>query len=324
MENLNKKIILVTGCAGFIGSHVAEKLLKRGDKIIGIDEVNNYYNLKQKEENLNILKKYPNFTFYKENLANYREIRKIFKKENIKYIAHIAARAGVRPSIEDPFIYEESNIKATLNLLELAKEFKIKNFVLTSSSSVYGNCQIVPFKEDFNVDYPISPYAATKKSTELLAYTYHHLHKLNINIIRPFTLYGPRGRPDMAPFLFSKWIFEGTPIKKFGDGTTMRDYTYIDDFVKGFISAIDTPMGYEIFNLGNSTPIKLNEFISIIENTVGKKAIINQMPMQPGDVDKTYADISKAEKLLGYKPKTTLNKGVEKFWSWYKEFYLKE
>jgi len=319
---MSKKNILITGCAGFIGSHVAEKLLERGDRVIGIDEINDYYNLDQKKENIKILSKFENFTFYKKDLANFNEIKKIFEDENIQLIGHLAARAGVRPSIEDPFIYEHSNIKATLNLLELAKKFNIENFVLTSSSSVYGNRKKVPFKETDNVDKAISPYAATKKSTEVMAYTYHHLFGLNINIIRPFTIYGPRGRPDMAPFLFSKWINEKIPIKKFGDGTSMRDYTYIDDFVNGFISAIDKPLGYEIFNLGNSSPISLNEFISTIENIIGKKAIINQMPMQPGDVDKTYADISKAEKLLGYKPKVKLEEGMKKFWKWYRRFYL--
>ena len=314
MEN---KIILVTGCAGFIGSHVAEKLLKRGDFVIGIDEVNDYYDIKQKEENLNILKKYDNFKFYKEDLSKFEKIEEIFKENKIEYIAHLAARAGVRPSIEDPFIYEQSNIKASLNLFELAKIFNIENFVLTSSSSVYGNCSKTPFKEDFNVDFPISPYAATKKSTELLAYTYHHLHGINFNIIRPFTIYGPRGRPDMAPFLFTKWINDGIAIKKFGDGSSMRDYTFIDDFVEGFISAIDTKLGYEIFNLGNSKPISLNYFIETIEKIIGKKANIKQMDMQPGDVSLTYADISKAERLLGYKPSVSIEEGLSKFWNWY-------
>ncbi len=313
------KIVLVTGCAGFIGSHVAEELLKRGDSVIGIDEVNDYYNIKQKKENLKILEKYENFKFFKKNLAEFKDIKQIFEDENIDYIAHLAARAGVRPSIENPFIYEESNIKATLNLLELGKIFGIKNFVLTSSSSVYGNQQKVPFSEKDVVDSPISPYAATKKSCELLSFTYHHLHNLNINVIRPFTIYGPRGRPDMAPILFTKWISSSKKIKKFGDGTTQRDYTYIDDFVEGFISALDTPLGFEIFNLGNKTPVSLNKFIETIENITDKKAKIEHLPMQPGDVDKTYADISKAEKLLGYNPKTSIEGGLEKLWIWYKE-----
>lgn len=313
------KTILVTGVAGFIGSHLAENLLKRGDKVIGVDEVNDYYNLKQKNANLELLEKYDNFKFYKLDLADFEALEKVFEAENIEYIGHLAARAGVRPSINDPFLYERSNIQATLNLLELAKRFEIKNFALASSSSVYGDRKEVPFKETDNVDNPISPYAATKKSTELLAYTYHHLHKLNVNIIRPFTLFGPRGRPDMAPFLFCKWIDNEIPIKKFGDGSSQRDYTYIDDFVAGFTNAIDRPLGYEIFNLGNSSPISLNEFIETIESVVGKKAQINQMPMQAGDVSLTYADISKAKDMLDYNPKISLKEGMEEFWAWYKE-----
>jgi UDP-glucuronate 4-epimerase len=311
------KRILITGCAGFIGSHVAETLLKRGDIVIGIDEINDYYDLNQKENNLKILNKFENFEFYKENIGNFERIQEIFDKENIQYVGHLAARAGVRPSIENPFIYEESNIKGTLNLLELSKRSNIENFVLTSSSSVYGNQQKIPFSETDIVDKPISPYAATKKSCEILAYTYHHLHGLNVNVIRPFTIYGPRGRPDMAPFLFTKWISSGKKIKRFGDGNSQRDNTYIDDFVVGFISAIDTKLGYEIFNLGNKTPISLNKFISTIEEVVSKKALIKEIAMQPGDVDKTYADISKAEHMLNYKPKVSLKEGMNLFWNWY-------
>jgi UDP-glucuronate 4-epimerase len=315
------KVILITGVAGFIGSHVAEKLLERGDIVIGIDEVNDYYSVKQKEANIKILNKYSKFKFYKGDISNYDFLDEIFRKNNIEYVGHIAARAGVRPSIENPFIYEQSNIKGSLNLLELAKIYKIKNFVLTSSSSVYGDRKIVPFMEEDDVSKPISPYAASKLSTELLAHTYHHLHKLNINIIRPFTIYGPRGRPDMAPFLFTKWVSEGKPIKKFGDGSSKRDYTYIDDFVNGFISAIDKIFGYEIFNLGNSKPISLNDFIKTIENVVGKKAKIDIHPMQAGDVSLTYANIRKAKEMLGYTNNTKLKEGISKFWEWYREFH---
>jgi UDP-glucuronate 4-epimerase len=319
-EESKQRTVLVTGCAGFIGSHVAEKLLERGDKVIGIDEINNYYDIKQKEENLIILNKYKKFEFYKLDIGNIEELRKVFENYKISHIAHLAARAGVRPSIENSHIYEHSNIKGSLNILDIAKNHNIENTVLTSSSSVYGNSTDIPFHEKQNVDFPISPYAATKKSMELLAHTYSHLHGMNINIIRPFTIYGPRGRPDMAPFLFPMWIEQGKAIKKFGDGTSMRDYTYIDDFVKGFISALDTPLGYEIFNLGNSTPVSLNEFIETIEKIVGKKAQINQLSMQPGDVEMTYADTSKAERLLGYKPEIKIEQGLSEFWKWYKSY----
>jgi UDP-glucuronate 4-epimerase len=318
-NKMKQKIILVTGCAGFIGSHVAENLLKRGDTVIGVDEVNDYYNLRQKEANLKILKEFDNFIFYKQDLADFEELKKVFDNHSPEYVAHLGARAGVRPSIENPFIYEHSNIKATLNLLELAKDFKIQNFVLTSSSSVYGNQKKIPFSETDSVDLPISPYAATKKSTELLGYTYHHLYGLNVNVIRPFTIYGPRGRPDMAPFIFVSKVSKGESIKKFGDGSTKRDYTFVLDFVKGFISALDTQLGYEIFNLGNNTPVDLNEFIETVEKVTGKKAIIEKIGMQPGDVEITYADISKAKKLLDYEPKTNIEEGLREFYNWYRE-----
>jgi UDP-glucuronate 4-epimerase len=314
-----KKTILVTGCAGFIGSHVAEKLLIRGDFVIGVDEINDYYDIKQKEKNIEILNKYDNFKFYKLDFAKKESIEETFNENEIEYIAHLGARAGVRPSIENPYIYEKSNILGTLILLDLAVKHNIKNFVLTSSSSVYGNSKKIPFSETDNVDNPISPYAATKKACELLGYTFHHLHGLNVNVIRPFTIYGPRGRPDMAPFLFTTKIANEETIKKFGDGNTKRDYTFIDDFVEGYISALDKPQGYEIFNLGNNSPVSLNEFINTVEEVVGKKAIINQMPMQPGDVEITYANISKAQKLLGYNPKTSIKEGLKKLYEWYCE-----
>jgi UDP-glucuronate 4-epimerase len=310
------KVVLVTGCAGFIASHVSETLLKRGDIVIGIDEVNDYYDVKQKEENLEILNKYENFKFYKFDFADMDKLKEVFAKHDIKWIAHIGARAGVRPSIEDPFIYEHSNIKGTMNLLELAKENNIENFVLTSSSSVYGDRSKIPFVEDEDTSKAISPYAATKKACEVMAYTYHHLHNLNVNIIRPFTIYGPRGRPDMAPYLFTQKILFGETIKKFGDGTSQRDYTYIDDFVLGFVNAIDRPLGYEIFNLGNENPVSLNEFISTIESITGKTAIFNQMQMQPGDVKTTYANIDKAKKLLDYNPKIKIDVGLKNLYDW--------
>ena len=318
-QKTKNKVVLVSGCAGFIGSHVAEELLKRGDQVIGIDELNSYYNIEQKKANLELLRKYDNFEFFMFDLADYENLKRVFKFSEITHVAHLAARAGVRPSIDNPFIYQHSNIKATLNLLDLAKDFGIENFALTSSSSVYGNRDTYPFNETDNVDHPISPYAATKKATELLAHTYHHIHKLNVNIIRPFTIYGPRGRPDMAPFIFADKISKGETIKRFGDGSSQRDYTFIDDFVEGFLAALDIPLGYEIFNLGNSTPVSLNEFISTIEEVVGKEAVIDQVEMPAGDVKLTYANISKAQKMLGYNPKTKLKEGIEKFFEWHQQ-----
>lgn len=310
------KTVLITGVAGFIGSHVAEALLHRGDKVIGVDNLNDYYPVEYKKANLEILAKHPNFKFEKLDISDLTDLKKVFK--NITEVAHIAARAGVRPSIQDPYIYEEANVKGTLNLLSLAAENKIKNFVLTSSSSVYGNSTNVPFKEnDSATDLPISPYAATKKATEVLAYTFHHLYQLNVNVIRPFTVYGPRGRPDMAPWLFLQSAYNGKSIRKFGDGSTRRDYTFIADFVQGFISAIDKPLGYQIFNLGNSQTVSLNEAIETIETVSGKELNIIQEGKQPGDVDITFADISKAKEMLGYNPQTSFHDGMKTFADWF-------
>lgn len=311
--------ILVTGGAGFIGSNVTKKLLDRGDSVVCVDEFNDYYSPKIKELNVKQFEGNPNFSLYRGTITDYEFLKSVFEKEGIQRVFHAAARAGVRPSIENPFIYEDTNVKGTLNVLHLCKEFNIENLVLTSSSSVYGNSDKVPFKETDSVDNPISPYAATKKATELLAYTYHHLYKLNVNVVRPFTVYGPGGRPDMAPFLFTRWIDEGAEVKRFGDGSTRRDYTFIDDLANGVVAALDKILGYEIFNLGNSNTVDLNYFISVIENALGKKANIKEYPAQPGDVAITYADLTKSKELLGYDPKVKIEEGMAKFVAWYKE-----
>jgi UDP-glucuronate 4-epimerase len=319
------KKILVTGVAGFIGSHVAEALLKRGDKVIGVDNLNDYYPIDFKRANLSELSDYSAFTFFEKDITQFESIAEIFSDRPFTHVAHLAARAGVRPSICDPFIYQEANVKGTLNLLELScSKNGFDNFVLASSSSVYGNSRDIPFREDDSAtDFPISPYAATKKACEVLAHSYHHLHGLNVNIVRPFTVYGPRGRPDMAPWLFLSSALSGKSIKKFGTGETRRDYTYIDDFVTGFIAALDRPLGYEIFNLGNSATVSLNEAISIIEEVSGKKLNFQELPMQPGDVELTNADISKAQRLLDYHPNTSFRDGMEKFHQWYLERFNK-
>jgi len=311
--------ILVTGGAGFIGSNITKKLLERGDSVVCVDEFNDYYSPKIKELNVTQFADNQNYVLYRGTITNFEFLKSIFEKENIQRVIHTAARAGVRPSIENPFIYEDTNVKGTLNLLHLSREFAIENFVLFSSSSVYGNAPKVPFSETDPVDNPISPYAATKKATELLGYTYHHLYDLNVNVVRPFTVYGPGGRPDMAPFLFTKWIDEGTELKRFGDGSTRRDYTFIDDIVAGAISACDKIFGYEIFNLGNSDTVDLNSFIAVVEKILGKKAIIKEYPAQPGDVPITYADLTKSRKLLDYDPQTKIEEGMEKFIAWYQE-----
>lgn len=312
------KRVLVTGAAGFIGSHVAERLLDRGDRVIGLDNVNDYYPVENKRRNISHLERHPGFSFLEGDLIDTPLLEKTFREHRISHVAHLAARAGVRPSIEDPFVYQQANVQGTLSLLDVARRSDVENIVVTSSSSVYGNSSAIPFREDDSAtDRPISPYAATKKATEVLAYTYHHLYGMNINIVRPFTVYGPRGRPDMAPWLFLSSALNGKPIRKFGDGTTRRDYTYIDDFARGFVEAIDRPLGYEIFNLGNSDTVSLNEALDIVERVSGKKLVIEQHPPQPGDVEVTNADVSKARRLLDYDPHTSFEEGMRRFHAWF-------
>jgi UDP-glucuronate 4-epimerase len=313
------KRVLVTGVAGFIGSHVAEQLLRRGDAVVGIDNFNDYYSVVNKERNVASLTGFSSFELVRGDICDRPLLEGVFRTGKITHIAHLAARAGVRPSIEDPFIYEDANVRGTLTLLEAARHCPIVNTVVTSSSSVYGNSTRIPFREDDSAtDRPISPYAASKKATEVLSYTYHQLYKMNINVVRPFTVYGPRGRPDMAPWIFLSSALSGKPIKKFGNGETRRDYTFIDDFVAGFLGAIDTRTGYEIFNLGNSSTVSLNEAIATIEAVTGRTLLIDNHPQQPGDVDLTNADVEKAKRMLGYNPATSFRDGMHRFYEWFR------
>ncbi|PIR65033.1 MAG: epimerase [Candidatus Pacebacteria bacterium CG10_big_fil_rev_8_21_14_0_10_36_11] len=310
--------ILLTGVAGFIASHTAEKLLAAGHDVIGLDEVNDYYDVAWKQENLARLEKYPNFSFVKLDLRDLTEFEPIFQENQFDAIMNLAGRAGVRPSIADPVLYEEVNARGTLNLLEMAKKHQIKRFILASSSSVYGNQTKVPFTETDPVNEPISPYAASKKSAEMYCHVYAHLYGIKTACLRFFTVYGPNGRPDMAPYLFTEAILTGKPIKKFGNGETKRDYTYIDDIVSGVVASLNLENKFEIINLGNNNPVSLNEFISTLEEITGLTMKIEQLPMQPGDVEVTYSDISKAQKLLDYQPKTSFKEGMTKFVAWYK------
>ena len=311
--------ILITGAAGFIASHVADMLLKRGDKIIAIDNFNNYYSQKSKRSNIKQAESHKNYTLFEADILDTEKIRSIFRQTAPDKVIHLAARAGVRPSLENPQLYADINIKGTINILELSHEFSIKNFIFGSSSSVYGSNKKIPFKETDPVDNPISPYAATKRAGELLCYTYHHLYNLNISCMRFFTVYGERGRPDMAPYKFTKAINEGKEITMYGNGTTQRDYTYVADIARGIIAALDKNHSYEIFNLGNSKTVQLKELIETIEDAVGKKAKIKQQPIQPGDVTITYADLTKSKKLLSYNSKTSIDEGIKNFVKWYKE-----
>lgn len=311
--------ILVTGGAGFIGSHTIKKLLDQKYQVVCIDNLNNFYNPKLKIKNLEPFKNNKKFKFYKADICNNKKIANIFAKEKIDKIIHLAARAGVRPSLTNPEIYAKTNILGTLNLLEQARKNKIKNFVFASSSSIYGNNNRIPFSENDIVDDQLSPYAATKKASELLAKTYHNLYGLKCTGLRFFTVYGPSSRPDMAPYLFVDSIFKGREIKKFGDGNSKRDYTYIDDITDGITHALNKDLDFEIINLGNNKPIKLNYFISIIEKLLNKKANIKNLPVQMGDMEITFADISKAKKMLNYQPKISIEQGMERMVEWYLE-----
>lgn len=281
--------------------------------------MNDYYDVRLKQANLEYLfEKYRGMcTFYRGDICDVDFISDVFERERPSHICHLAARAGVRASIIDPYIYVHSNIEGTTRLLDLARQFCCKNFVYASSSSVYGSSTKEVLSEDDVVEKPVSPYAATKKACELLAYTFHHLYALNCTGLRFFTVYGPRGRPDMAPFKFIDRVYNGLTIQQYGDGETSRDYTYIDDIVDGVVRAIDKPLGCEVINLGNGRPFKLKDFICLVEQSVGKPARIEICPEQPGDVERTCADISKAQTLLGYNPMVTFEEGISRTTDWY-------
>ncbi|MCK5614499.1 SDR family NAD(P)-dependent oxidoreductase [Candidatus Pacearchaeota archaeon] len=311
--------ILVTGCAGFIGSHVVDRLLSNGKNVVGVDNLDSYYNPSIKMKNIEHNMDNKNFVFYRVDIRDKAEMEQIFEANDIDVIIHLAARAGVRPSIQNPLLYEDVNIKGTLNLLELSEDSGIKNFIFASSSSVYGVNEMVPFSETDMVERSISPYAASKKACETYCYTYHHLYGIPVVCLRFFTVYGPRQRPEMAIHKFTRLIEQGKEIEMYGNGISKRDYTYITDIVDGIIAAIDKRFGYEIINLGDSKVVELQYLISLIEKNLGKKAQIRKLPVQPGDVPITYADISKAETLLGYIPKVSIEEGIENFVKWYRE-----
>lgn len=322
-----KKTYLVTGGAGFIGSHLVRNLLERGDAVVCLDDFNDFYDPRIKEENVAPFEKNPNFRLYRADIRDWNTLSEVFENHGKSLrdggIVHLAARAGVRPSLTEPRLYLETNVTGTLNLAEMARAHDIKKFVFASSSSVYGDSpETVPFREDQDISKPISPYASTKAMGESLLHTYSHLHNLQVVALRFFTVYGPGQRPDLAIHKFTRLIDEGKPIPVFGDGTTRRDYTYVDDIMQGVLASIEydkTP--YEIFNLGESQTTTLSELIQCIESALGKKAVIDRKPMQPGDVSVTYADISKAKKLLGYHPTTKIPEGIPKFVDWYHSYY---
>jgi UDP-glucuronate 4-epimerase len=310
--------ILVTGGAGFIGSHTTEALLDRGDDVVCLDNFDDYYSPQRKRANIAPLMGRPGYVLVEGDIRDQDALEALFQAHRPARIVHTAAMAGVRYSIQHPGLYESVNVRGTLDVLEMARRYDVENVVFASTSSIYGARQQVPFREDDRVDWPVSPYAATKRACELLAYTYHHLHGLNFTALRFFTVYGPRGRPDMAPYLFTEAVFRGTELKMFGDGSSSRDYTYIDDVVQGIVAAIDRLLGYEIINLGNSRTVLLRDFIALVEDLVGRKANVVQHPMPPGDVPRTCADISRAQRLLGYDPQTSFEEGLARFVDWYR------
>ena len=313
--------ILITGGAGFIGASVAKKLLEEKHEVVIIDNLNDYYDVKLKQDRLKIFLAGLKFKFYKANITNYKQLEKIFAKHKFDCICHLAAQVGVRYSLTNPWIYEKTNIAGTFNLLELAKMNKIKKFVFASSSSVYGGNTKLPFMETDSVDKPVSFYAATKKSCELLAYTYYSLYGIKICGLRFFTVYGPWGRPDMAYFKFIDLARKNKSIEIYNFGKMKRDFTYIDDIVLGVVSAIKNTFDYEIINLGNNKPEELGRMIFLLEKYFRKFTKKKYLPMQAGDVVVTWADINKAKKLLNYNPSTSLDEGIKKFIAWYKAYY---
>ena len=331
--------ILVTGVAGFIGFHVAMKLLKRGEKVIGLDNVNDYYDVRLKRARLAKLKPFKQFTFTKTDLANRVKTQKIFATQPITKVVHLAAQAGVRYSLVNPHAYTDSNIEGFLNVLEGCRRAKVQHLVYASSSSVYGGNTQMPFSTHDNVDHPVSLYAASKKANELMAHSYAHLYRIPCTGLRFFTVYGPWGRPDMALFIFTKAILEGKPIEVYNQGKMRRDFTYIDDIVEGVIRTLDHPARpnrawsgdkpdpgtssapARIYNIGNHQPVELLRFIEVLEETIGKKAKKKLLPIQPGDVPATYADIEDLSRDVGFKPATSIEAGIPRFVQWYREFY---
>jgi UDP-glucuronate 4-epimerase len=328
--------ILVTGAAGFVGFHLSKRLLAQGHHVIGVDNLNDYYDVGLKNERLKQLENDENFTFYKVDLADSAGLNKIFESHTIPIVINLAAQAGVRYSLTHPHSYVHSNLVGFVNILEACRHYQVEHLLYASSSSVYGANTKTPFSTQDSVDHPVSIYAATKKANELMAHTYSHLFNIPTTGLRFFTVYGPWGRPDMAYYSFTKDIIEGNPIKVYNNGDMRRDFTYIDDIVEGIVKLLDQPpepdpnrdldpstshAPYKVYNIGNNSPVRLMDFINTLENIIGKKARIEFLPMQPGDVKETYADISDLQKAAGFSPATPLEVGLGHFVEWYKKYH---
>ena len=315
--------ILVTGAAGFIGAKVCEFLLADGHEVVGLDNLNDAYDVRLKKWRLGRLEGKAGFTFHELDICHRETLRKLVDgslREKCRFdaVINLAARAGVRQSVDNPWVYFDTNVTGTLNLLELCKEFRIKKFILASSSSLYGANNPRPFSEDANTNGPLSPYAASKKAAEALCYTYHYLSGIDVTVLRYFTVYGPAGRPDMSPFRFVQWISESRPVVVYGDGKQSRDFTYLEDVARGTVAALK-PLGYEVINLGSDKPIVLNEAIHLVERLVDRRANIQSKPRHPADVTETWADISKARRILDWRPQTDFKEGLLKSVEWYRE-----
>ncbi len=311
--------VVVTGAAGFIGSHLCDRLLLDGYKVAGIDNFDDFYSPDLKRRNIASCLAHENFKLHPYDICDAPAMDEVFTDESPDVVVHLAARAGVRPSIEFPLLCQRINGSGTLNMLEMTRKHHVSRFVFASSSSVYGEREKMPFSENDSAEAPISPYAATKRANELMCHAYHHLHGINVTCLRFFTVYGPRQRPDLAIRRFTELMEMGKEIPFYGDGSSSRDYTYIDDVLGGVMAAIDRPFPYEIINLGGSRTITLNELVRLLEEGVGKKAILRKVPPQTGDVPRTCADISKARRLLGYDPKTPIEEGIARFVKWFRE-----
>ena len=313
------KNILLTGGAGFIGSHLTMQLLARGYAVVVLDNMDSYYDVNLKRQHVGQYLSNPNYDFVEGDIRDRPLLHSLFALHSFDAVIHLAARAGVRPSVEDPALYFDVNVNGTLALLDAMRQAGTRQMVMASSSSVYGDTPTVPFSESAMCDRPLSPYAASKRAAELLAYTYHHLYGLDISCLRFFTVYGPRQRPEMAISQFTERIINGQFITLFGDGTTARDYTYIDDITAGIVATLERLSGYNILNLGGSSPITLRDMVHLIEQSVGQPAQIDWQPMQPGDVERTYADLTRARDLIGYAPTIKTQEGIRRFVEWYKE-----
>jgi UDP-glucuronate 4-epimerase len=308
----------LTGAAGFIGYQTVSELLAQGHQVVGVDNLNDYYDVRVKQHRLHGLQKHPGFTFHHLDIENLGALDSVFAAHTFDGVINLAARAGVRYSMANPHVYMSTNAQGTLNLLEMMRKHGVKKFVLASTSSLYAG-QAMPFSETLPVNTPISPYAASKKAAEVMAYSYHYLYKLDVSVVRYFTVYGPAGRPDMSAFRFIKWIDEGTPIELFGDGSQARDFTYVDDIARGTILALK-PVGYEIINLGGGqNPVSINTLINLIEDNLGKKARRREEPFHAADMMSTWADIAKAARLLGWAPTISLEEGVRRTVAWYQQ-----